>query len=141
MSDRVPTVRVAHPEAPGGYAIINAADLTDAHELWPEQADDYQPFAPPVGDEAAVGTRLLAKVLAARAHMTLVEWGALPASERLERMVEAEAEFDRQAAEYTPPRVGKGPGGRWYHYRGKERLEGSFDSEEAALAALQGLQD
>lgn len=33
----VPTVRIAAPDAPGGFVVINEADLTDQHTLFGEE--------------------------------------------------------------------------------------------------------
>lgn len=35
-------------------------------------------------------------------------------------------------------RIGKGPRGKWYVWRGRERAEGPFDTETEADAALKG---
>lgn len=44
------------------------------------------------------------------------------------------------AATTDEPKVGKGPGGRWYIMRGKERVSEGFASEDEAKAALDAMQ-
>lgn len=40
----------------------------------------------------------------------------------------------------VPSRVAKGPRGRWYGWRGKERVTEAFDTAESAQAALERLE-
>lgn len=134
---RVPTVRVASPADPSSFIVINESDLTEDHQLWPEQAEP-EGLSDDGGEK--LGRRVLAKLMADRVGVTADEWRALPLVVRIAQMQTVEAELDKApTVGGDTPRVSKGPRGLWYVFRGKERLTTGYSSESEAQAALDGM--
>jgi hypothetical protein len=141
---RVPTIRVANPCDPANYMTINACDITPAHEVWPEQPEAPETVAlSPAGEgEATIATRVVSKMLCRRAGISLGEWRALPAEERLRQVMAAEAEVDAASAQVVEAgesalsdvRYAKGPGGKWFGWRGDERVTKGHPTEAEARA-------
>lgn len=141
---RVPTVRVKDDASPDGYKVINLSDLGDHHELWGEQDQGDHLPAVTAAAEARIAARCFERVMARRWMITLEEWRWLPASERMQRLIDAEAEIERASSPDNAPnrseeplRVGKGPGGRFYVKRGRDTITGPFDTEDAANVSLE----
>lgn len=142
---QVPTVRVVSEAAPGGFMLINASDYVDGvHELCAGEVAPSRMATPSAdGGEAELAARLLGKFMSNKLGLAFEDWIATPEAERIERMRQAETEFDEAVVPVSgePPaqRVAKGPRGRWYGWRGKERVTEGFDSAEAAENALTAL--
>jgi hypothetical protein len=106
---RVPTVRVVNPADPGRFMTINAADHRDEHhELWPEQAEGFDPgdlrrsaaagaLDPALRDAAAT---LCLRIVAFRRRVEGESFAELTAGEQLAVLHEMSAEADRAEAAY-----------------------------------------
>lgn len=113
MSDlmRCPTVKIVSPESPGGYIVINESDRAPHHELWNGKMSDKL------------------KTLS-----SLTELGAA-----LDAPFEVDVATNEETPSHDAPlRVAKGPRGKFYVKRGTSHIEGPFDTEEEAEAALNG---
>ena len=137
---RVPTVRIASLADPSQFIVINKSDLTEAHELWPEQAEHDDELNHDADGER-LGRRVLAKLMAERAGVTADEWRALPLVVRVAQMQTVEAEMGKAGTVDAASRVAKGARGLWYGFRGKSRMTNGFTSEGEAQSALDGLGD
>ena len=161
---RIETVRVVNPALPSTYMNINKDNLTDAHELWPDQADSaeiealYAPPLPPDDTDAVIAMRIVSKVISRRAGVTPEQFMALPFDQRVAQLRAAEAEIDGASPpvddeppaalttnnEATPPpkqfHVSKGPKGLHYGWKGGERITPGFQTAAEAQTALEKLE-
>ena len=106
---RLPTVRVVNLADPATFMTINAADRTAEHELWPEQAEDFDEthlqrsvavsaLDPALRDAAAA---LCMRLVSFRhRHENREPFASLSPAEQLAALREMGAELDESEARY-----------------------------------------
>lgn len=157
---RLPTVRVVNPSQPDSYVIINESDFVQGkHQLY-----DSPPLNRHAG--AAVAREatehfvaeikqnpLVAELTQATENTEITPREAQPVgasriagADDLRGSYQYGGERGEGPLEFVPHtlddlRVAKGPGGKWYVWRGKQIVSGRLDSEDAALDALQNMRE
>lgn len=145
---RVPTVRIVHPSDLSSFVTINQADLTPAHDLWPDQAEGYEPLHTPAAflDRALrdAAASLCLRMLAFKRRAAGEPFAELAPAEQMAIVREMDGELDRAIADFdegqqpqadSTVRITKGPRGRWYVKRGADTVAGPFEAEAQAEEA------
>jgi len=171
MSNHVPTVRVVNQSEPDNYIVINYSDLRSHHELWPEQAEDFQrETSQPAkvateysNEELVASMRILSKLMAQKLMISVDQWNGMQPAQRIAEMQAGERQIDAyditqrrlaqdpdaniqnaQQSGLKPPEplaIGRGPGGKIYIMRGKDPFSGPYANRAEADAALKTEQE
>lgn len=115
---RLPTVRVVNPSQPDSYVIINESDFVQGkHQLYDSPILPHPVALPlPSTAQAIENTDI-----------------TLPG--------EAQPVGASDTAGADDLHVAKGPGGKWFVWRGKQIVSGRLDSEDAAAEALRNMRE
>lgn len=131
---RLPTVRVVNPSQPDSYVIINESDFDSSqHQLYDSPILPKPAEIPPSEAQLVGGSDTVAAALGVNESP-----GPKPAGwDDVAQANSAAVEEMMQNA----LRVAKGPGGKWFVWRGKQIVSGRLDSEDAALDALRNMRE
>ena len=105
---RIPTVRVKHPSGEG-FITINAADFDDGrHDLYWEQAEDFDPSQPRRASTAQIdpalrdaAAALMLRIVAFKRRIAGEPFAELPPAEQLAVLQAMSAEIDQAEAAYA----------------------------------------
>lgn len=130
---RLPTVRVVNPSQSDSYVIINESDFDSSqHQLY-DSPILPKPAEIPPSEAQRGGSDTAAAALGVNGSS-----GPKPAGwDDVARANSAAVEEMMQNA----LRVAKGPGGKWFVWRGKQIVSGRLDSEDAAVEALRNMRE
>ena len=82
---------------------------------------------------AIIAVRMTEHAMAIKQGLSYAEYCDLPEDEKVSALLDLEDDFHEHIAKQSKElTVGKGPGGRWFVKRGRDRVAGGFDTEAQA---------